>query len=412
MTYAETVEFLFSKLPMYQRVGNQAFKKDLTNTLALCKALGNPQDKFRSIHIAGTNGKGSCSHMLSAICQKSGLKTGLYTSPHLVDYRERIRINGICVSEAFVMRFVEELRPVIEQIEPSFFEITVAMAFKYFAEEEVDIAVIETGLGGRLDSTNVITPILSLITNIDYDHMDLLGNTLEAIASEKAGIIKAGVPVVIGEFGEETAPVFRNKAQQMKAPIRFADADDPTILANYREVNKRTVRATCKALMEMAFPIRQEIVEEAIEHAFEISGLKGRWQFLGENPTVLCDTGHNKAGIRWIVKQLNELTYNRLHMVIGMVRDKDHNDILALLPTNAQYYWCRPDIPRGLDASELKTRADKFRLIGDSYQSVPEAYQAALEYADPKDLIFIGGSTFVVGDLLKSLNLSTCQTAS
>lgn len=429
MNYQETLDFMFSQLPMYQRQGNTAFKKDLTNTLALCKALDNPEQKFKTIHVAGTNGKGSVSHMLAAILQKHGLKVGLYTSPHLKDFRERIRINGEMCSEQYVIDFVAKNKELFSTISPSFFEMTVAMCFDYFAEQEVDIAVIETGLGGRLDSTNVITPILSVITNIGYDHTDMLGHTLPEIAGEKAGIIKQGVPVVIGEMHQETTHVFVKKANEMKAPIHFVEQGlevehikfkphymDLTILKSdssiwfenlrsdlsggYQYHNVLTALKSVDILRGQNYFIEDATIREALADVKGITDLQGRWQTLGENPTIICDTGHNAEGIRYNVERINLLGYNKLHMVFGSVADKDISKVLAMLPKQATYYFCKADIPRGKDAKELMQEAIAFNLVGSSYPSVTDAFNAAKLAAEENDLIFVGGSTFVVAEVL------------
>jgi len=421
MTYAETLTYLYQNLPMYQRVGAIAFKKDLTNTLALCHALGNPQNQFRSIHIAGTNGKGSSSHMLAAVLQAAGYKTGLYTSPHLKEFTERIRINGIEVSKEFVVDFVERIQPSIEKINPSFFEITVAMAFDYFAHQQVDVAVIEVGLGGRLDSTNVITPALSLITNISWDHMDFLGDTLEKIAFEKAGIIKPKVPVVISERQPEVAQVFINKAHEMSSSITFA-SDHYQVLAEaggqysihhenkdytlqvdltggYQTRNIAGVLACLDVLKKCGFTIDDKPIQQGLRNVMKTTGLRGRWQTIGHNPLMICDTGHNEGGIREIVRQIQATRYRKLHMVIGMVRDKDITKILGLLPTEATYYYCAATIPRAMPAEELKIKAERVGLKGNVYATVNEAMEAAKRNSREDDFIFIGGSTYVVAEV-------------
>jgi dihydrofolate synthase/folylpolyglutamate synthase len=407
---------------MFQRVGAVAFKKDLTNTLALCEALGNPQQKFKSIHVAGTNGKGSTAHMLASVLQSAGYKTGLYTSPHLKSFTERIRINGQEVSQAFIVDFVNRIQPHIDRIKPSFFEITVVMAFDYFAQQQGDIAVIEVGLGGRLDSTNVITPEVSVITNIGFDHMDMLGDTLPKIAFEKAGIIKQRIPVVISERQEEVAQVFEEKAKLEQAPIFFADKpvtisqhgnsvkvnavfqDHPIefefpLLGSYQQKNIAGVLTALECLTDRGFSISKEQVCDGMQHVISQTGLKGRWQILQRNPLVICDTGHNVDGIGSIVKQLATYSYKNLFMIIGMVKDKDHTAVFNLLPKEAHYIFCQANIPRAMDAHELAKAAEAFGLTGDVVSNVNEALNVALKEAKPDDLIFVGGSTFVVAEL-------------
>lgn len=421
MNYAEVVHYLYNTLPMFQRVGATAFKKDLTNTIALCEALGNPHQRFKCVHIAGTNGKGSTSHMLAAILQTAGYKTGLYTSPHLKEFTERIRVNGSEVSQEFVIDFVERIKPHIEYIQPSFFEITVAMAFDYFAQQQVDIAVIETGLGGRLDSTNVITPVLSVITNISWDHMDLLGNTLSQIASEKAGIIKNGVPVVVSESQPETTAIFQAKAEEMLSKLVFADnvykvqtsangqfnveaenkkftlTSDLTGL--YQTKNIAGVLAAVEELRLLGFTISDKVLAEGIKHTSSLTGLKGRWQILSKNPLTICDTGHNEAGITEILRQLDKMTFKNLHWVWGMVKDKDVSKVLKLLPSSAHYYFCQASIPRAMDAHTLSQYAAAAGLTGTVIENVNEAIQTATKNATAHDLILIGGSTFVVAEI-------------
>lgn len=421
MNYAETLTYLYQNLPMFQRVGAVAFKSDLTNTLALCEALGNPQQRFRSIHIAGTNGKGSSSHMIAAVVQAAGYKTGLYTSPHLKEFTERIRVNGNEIDREFVVDFVERIRPSIEKISPSFFEITVVMAFDYFAYQQVDVAVIEVGLGGRLDSTNVITPILSLITNISWDHMDLLGDTLEKIAYEKAGIIKPNIPVVISERQTEVEQVFIDKSMECHSPITFASdhfqvthKTKGTFLINhndrkyslsldlmgsYQSRNIAGVLASIEVLREMGFSISEDQLENGLKEVMLRTGLRGRWQTLGEKPLIICDTGHNEGGIREIVKQISALKFNHLHMVIGMVKDKDISKVLTLLPASATYYFCAASIPRAMPADELMVKAAAVGLKGDAYATVNDAIHAARSRSTDDDFIFVGGSTFVVAEI-------------
>lgn len=408
MTYQETVEFLYSRLPYFTRDGKSAIKKDLGNTLALCRILGNPQEQFTCIHIAGTNGKGSCSNMLSAILQEHGFKTGLYTSPHLKDFRERMRVNGEMVSEAFVVDFTRRIIPHLDSIQPSFFEITVAMCFAWFAEMQVDYAVIETGLGGRLDSTNIITPILSVITNIGYDHMDLLGDTLGKIAYEKAGIIKPGIPVVIGESHPETDPVFINKAESCGSSIFFADKNvcyynteiETDLQGNYQQKNGVTVLQACDVLKTLGLPLDTFKTAKALRQVRKLTNFRGRWEILGNNPKIIADTAHNAHGLELVCRQLSMESYRELHMVFGMVKDKDRRAVLELLPKAARYYFCKPDLPRALEPELLEQEAAAVGLHGAAYLSVAAAIAAARAAAAPKDLIYIGGSTFVVAEAL------------
>ena len=424
MTYAETLQYLYANLPMFQRVGATAYKKDLTNTLELCNTFDNPQQKLRFIHVAGTNGKGSVSHMLASILQSAGYKTGLYTSPHLKEFTERIKVNGEQVDQDFVVNFVERVRPEIERIKPSFFEITVVMALEYFAHKQVDIAVVEVGMGGRLDSTNVITPEVSVITNIGFDHMDLLGDTLQKIAFEKAGIIKEKVPVVISERQEEVRGVFETAAFAKGSPLFFAGDtyrvqwDDTTeamvasangqpvlgnitlpLQGNYQMKNLVGVLQTIHVLNQKDFSITNEQVLDGLKKVVVQTGLKGRWQKLGEQPLIICDTAHNADGIRLVIEQLQGITYNDLHMVIGMVKDKDRSAVLRLLPVDATYYFCQANIPRALDADVLKDEAESYGLMGEVIRNVNEAIDRAKTRAGKNDLIFIGGSTFVVAEI-------------
>jgi dihydrofolate synthase/folylpolyglutamate synthase len=428
MTYLETLDYLYSRLPMFTRIGAAAMKKDLHNTLLMCENLGNPQNKFKTIHIAGTNGKGSTSHMLAAILQQAGYKTGLYTSPHLKDFRERIRVNGEMVTESYVTSFTTEQKKLIEEISPSFFEVTVAMAFDYFARQEVDIAVIEVGLGGRLDSTNIIIPELSVITNISLDHTNLLGNTITEIASEKAGIIKKGIPVVIGEKQPDADTVFIAKASETGSTITFADIElqlrntqreDNFLVASvfkgevclfkdlrldlsgtYQLKNLLTVITSVLNLRSLRFRIPDDAVSSALKNTVGITGLQGRWQVLGTNPQVICDTGHNIAGIEEVLKNIKATPYQHLHMVIGMLKDKDVRSVLQLLPAEASYYFCAPDLERAMPAAELAAYAAEYGLNGLVYESVNSALSAAREHAQTADLIFIGGSTFIVAEVL------------
>ncbi|PNW27755.1 bifunctional folylpolyglutamate synthase/dihydrofolate synthase [Formosa algae] len=405
MTYNDTLEWMFSQLPMYQRQGQSAFKKDLSNTLVLSEHLNHPEHQFKSIHVAGTNGKGSTSHMLASILQEAGYKVGLYTSPHLKDFRERIRINGVEVSEDFVVEFISENKTFFEAHELSFFEMTVGMAFDYFKTEQVDIAVIEVGLGGRLDSTNIITPELSVITNIGLDHTQFLGTTLTEIASEKGGIIKPNVPVVIGETQEETQTVFETIAADKKAKIVFADQlitelYPSDLKGTYQIKNIKTVLQSIKELKGLGFSIRDKHIQNGLLHVMRNTGLKGRWQVLQDAPKVVCDTGHNKEGLLLVMKQLEHETYNMLHIVFGVVSDKDVQSILPLLPKKALYYFCKPDVPRGMPANQLYDLFKAEGYEGDVYNSVNEAYKKALNSAAASDFIYIGGSTFVVAEII------------
>ena len=403
MTYQETLEWMFAQLPMYQQKGISAFKGKLDNILALSAYLGHPERKFKSIHVAGTNGKGSSSHMLASILQEAGYKVGLYTSPHLKDFRERIRINGIPVSKKFVVDFIKKNKLFFEAHDLSFFEMTVGMAFQYFEKEKIDIAIVEVGLGGRLDSTNIITPEVSLITNIGYDHVEMLGDTIAKIAFEKAGIIKPGIPVVISELQEETATVFNNIAGERGSKIIFAGEVIPgnyktSLLGSYQAKNVKGVVATIKELK--GFDIREEHIVDGLLNVSANTGLLGRWQYIGANPTVVCDTAHNTEGLSNVLDQIEQQKYTDLHLVIGFVKDKNLEQILPLFPKNAHYYFCRPNIQRGLDELVLKTRALEFGLKGDTYSSVNEAVNSALGVADKTDFVFVGGSTFVVAEIV------------
>ena len=405
MTFQEALDYMLKALPMYQRVGQAAFKKDLTNTIKLCEALGNPQKQFKSIHIAGTNGKGSTSHMIASVLQASGYKTGLYTSPHLKSFTERIRINGQEVSEHFVVDFIEKNQSIIDEIQPSFFEMTVAMAFLYFAEQEVDIAVIEVGLGGRLDSTNIITPEVSVITNIGFDHMEMLGDTLEKIAFEKAGIIKPGIPVVITEKQTETTPVFLQVAEEKKAPVTFAEDlhFDEIPLSDlqgiYQAKNIKGVLAAIDILREKGWKISRESQRKGLLHVQANTGLKGRWQQLGNNPLIICDTGHNKEAFQYIIDQIGKQVYTQLFMVLGFVKEKDLRPILEMLPTNARLIFCEPKIPRALILEELKTKTEFLQQEKTYIKDVNEAIAFAKKQALAQDMIYIGGSTFVVAEI-------------
>ena len=403
MTYQETLDWMFMQLPMYQREGKTAFKKDLTNTLLLSSHLDNPHTKFKSVHIAGTNGKGSTSHMLAAILQSAGYKVGLYTSPHLKDFRERIRVNGKKASKEFVVNFIEKNKPFLSANKLSFFEMTVGMAFQYFAEARVDVAIIEVGLGGRLDSTNIITPELSVITNIGLDHTQFLGETLPEIASEKAGIIKQHVPVVIGEFHPETLPVFKRIAKEKEAPLIMAfnaskSAFKTSLLGEYQKYNVQTVVTAIESLK--GFVVSNEAIKEGLLHVSELTGLLGRWQILKNNPKVICDTAHNAEGLTIVMHQLQKENYKNLHIVLGMVSDKKIDSIINLFPKNAKYYFSKPNIPRGMEAEVLKDKFSDFGRKGMVYATVSKAYEAALSKASDDDVVYIGGSTFVVAEII------------
>lgn len=432
MNYAAALDYLYAKLPMFQRIGKAAFKKDLTNTLALLDALGNPHLRLHTVHVAGTNGKGSVSSMLASVLKEAGYKTGLYTSPHLKSFTERIRINGNELPEAYVVDFVERMRDSIEAINPSFFEVTVAMCFDFFAQQQVDIAVIEVGLGGRLDSTNVILPEVCVITNIDYDHMDLLGNTLGEIAAEKAGIIKPEVPVVVGQRHPETDPVFEMIANDLDAPVLWAadllpgaqvaaadahhlqairagaEVYQTDLAGSYQVHNLPTAVAAVQVLRGLGWQISDAALAAGLAHVRQNAGLRGRFERLSENPLTICDTGHNEAGIRAVMSQLLPLyeakkqaaPTAKLRMVLGMVSDKDHGRVLRLLPADAVYYFVRPDVPRGLDAAELSAKAAEFGLHGTVCGTVADGLARANAESHENDVIFVGGSTFVVAEAL------------
>jgi len=403
VTYQETLDWMFGQLPMYQQKGVAAMNAKLDNIVSFCNVLGNPEKKFRSIHVAGTNGKGSSSHMLASILQEAGYKVGLYTSPHLKDFRERIKINGKVVSEDFVVNFIEQHKPFLEYQKLSFFEMTVGMAFSYFAEEDVDIAIVEVGLGGRLDSTNIITPVVSLITNIGMDHTQFLGDTLEKIALEKAGIIKPKVPVVISETQPETKMIFNLIAHQLKSAIVFAD-DQPAkeyttdLLGEYQKKNINGVVAAISQLK--GFDVPEESISKGLANVIKNTGLLGRWQILQQNPLVVCDTAHNKEGLQLVLKQVQKQTYYQLHIVLGFVSDKDVKSVLQLFPKEAHYYFVRPSIPRGLDVGTLEEIAKEQGLMGEKYMSVQQGFQKALDNADDEDMIYVGGSTFVVAEVV------------
>ena len=408
MNYSTAIEILYNQAPMFQNVGKQAYKTGLETTCELDRIFQYPHHNFRTIHVAGTNGKGSCSHLMAAVLQKSGYKVGLYTSPHLKDFRERIRINGEMISEKAVCEFVELAKPLIAELHPSFFEITTAMAFRYFAEQNVDVAVIEVGLGGRLDCTNIITPEISVITNISIDHTDLLGATLPEIAREKAGIIKSGIPVVIGERQPEVAQVFMDKAAEVGAPLYFAsdemaDAELPDceMKGYYQDKNRRTVLTAIRELRNRGkFNISDEAIVDGFANVCRLTGIMGRWQLLSETPRVICDTGHNEAGIQFVVNQLLHEKYINLRIIIGMVSDKKIDKVLALLPKNAIYYFTKAQMPRALNEVELQKQASEYGLHGNAYSTIRQAFeQAKLDYSDG-DLIFVGGSNFTVAEIL------------
>jgi len=434
MDYPQTLQYLYDQLPMFTRVGASAYKEDLDNTIELCKRLGNPQHQFKSVHIAGTNGKGSTSHMLAAVLQVAGYKTGLYTSPHLRDFRERVRINGQMISEEQVIGFVAAHQRDFEDIQPSFFEMTVGLAFDIFAKEQVDIAIIEVGLGGRLDSTNIISPLLSVISNIGWDHMNILGNTLQLIAAEKAGIIKPGIPAIIGEYQPEVADIFLRKAAKEETEISFASDEwesevrsleskvnvtqylDLTIHkkdsrlqtidlqldlpGTYQLKNVKTVLSAVEQLRLQGFVITTEHLQTALRQVKTLTGLHGRWEVLSTHPLTICDTGHNPDGIQEVLKNIAATPYEHLHFVMGMVNDKDISKVLAMLPKNATYYFCKPDIPRGLEAENLQQQAEALGLHGDTYPTVKQALQSAQKAAKKADLVFVGGSTFVVAEIV------------
>jgi dihydrofolate synthase/folylpolyglutamate synthase len=425
MNYAQTLEYLFTQLPMFSRVGAAAYKPDLTNTIKLCEALGNPQQKFKSIHVAGTNGKGSTSHMLASILQTAGFKTGLYTSPHLVDFRERIKIDGVYCSKEFVVEFTQKIKPLIATIQPSFFEITVAMAFSYFAEQKVDIAVIEVGLGGRLDSTNIITPEVSIITNIGLDHTQFLGDTIPQIAGEKAGIIKKDVPCIVSEYTEETKPVFDAAAihtslaygselysvlntkythdylgvQVLNKKTEDVQTYQLDLNGSYQAKNVQGVLGAIGILQTKGWPISNQHIHDGLSHVKKNTGLYGRWQMIGTNPTTVVDVAHNVAGIQTLLSQIKLVNHQQLHIVFGMVKDKDIDSVLALLPTQATYYFTQAQIERAIDATELQQKAGQHGLTGNVFAHVNEAISAAQKQAQVADLIVVCGSVFLVGEI-------------
>ncbi len=428
MNYNETLEYMFSQLPMYQRIGKAAYKADLNSSIELLAYLNNPEKKFRSIHIAGTNGKGSVSHIIASVLQTAGFKTGLYTSPHLKDFRERIRIDGKMIDKNYVVKFIDKNKATFEKLNLSFFEMSVGMAFQYFLENKIDIAVVETGMGGRLDSTNLIKPELSIITNIGLDHTQFLGETYEKIAVEKAGIIKKNIPVIIGETQEKIKNIFTNKAKLADSPIIFADKNFEAELIENENINynifnikkngklhlkniklpltgdyqSKNLITSLQALeiLKENFGIKNDQISEGVFKTIENTGLMGRWQVLKQKPLTICDTGHNIDGIKYIVRQIGKCNFDKLHFVLGMVNDKNIDKILELLPKNAGYYFCKANIPRGLDMEVLKEKANSLDLMGEAYNSVQEAYKTALKSAKTNDMVFIGGSTFIVAEVV------------
>lgn len=429
MTYEETIQYLFNSAPLFQHVGGAAYKEGLSTTHILDAHFNHPHNQYKTIHVAGTNGKGSCAHTIAAILQHTGLKVGLYTSPHLVDFRERIRINGEMMPQQYVIDFVEEERSFFEPLHPSFFELTTALAFKYFAEQHVDVAVIEVGLGGRLDCTNIISPILSVITNISFDHTQFLGNTLAQIASEKAGIIKHKVPVIIGECNAETRPVFEHKAHEVEAPILFAEDNKEVLSSEFSDLyghklrhyttrsfgdiygeltgecqikNANTILCALHSLSKI-FSVTHEDITYAFEHVCEMTGLRGRWQILQEHPTIICDTGHNTGGWQYLAHQLAQIATsgNKLHIVFGMASDKDIERVMSTLPHEACYYWTKASVKRATSEQTIANIATKYDLHGKTYSNVAEAYEAAVNNASTNDYIYVGGSSFIVADLLR-----------
>lgn len=429
MTYEETIQYLFNSAPLFQHVGGAAYKEGLSTTHILDAHFNHPHNQYKTIHIAGTNGKGSCAHTIAAILQHTGLKVGLYTSPHLVDFRERIRINGEMMPQQYVIDFVEEERSFFEPLHPSFFELTTALAFKYFAEQHVDVAVIEVGLGGRLDCTNIISPILSVITNISFDHTQFLGNTLAQIASEKAGIIKHKVPVIIGECNAETRSVFEHKAHEVEAPILFAEDNKEVLSSEFSDLyghklrhyttcsfgdiygeltgecqikNANTILCALHSLSKI-FSVTHEDITYAFEHVCEMTGLRGRWQILQEHPTIICDTGHNTGGWQYLAHQLAQIatSSNKLHIVFGMASDKDIERVMSTLPHEACYYWTKASVKRATSEQTIANIATKYDLHGKTYSNVAEAYEAAVNNASTNDYIYVGGSSFIVADLLR-----------
>ncbi|MEM1137033.1 MAG: folylpolyglutamate synthase/dihydrofolate synthase family protein [Bacteroidota bacterium] len=424
MNYQEAIDFMYACLPFFQKTGKKAYNPGFENILKLCKEIGNPQNRFKSIHIAGTNGKGSSAHILAAILQSSGYKTGLYTSPHLKSFTERIKVNGKEVTKSFIATWISKYQTLIENIKPSFFEVTVAMAFDYFVRSKVDIVIVETGLGGRLDATNIIQPEVSLITNIGFDHMHILGNTLPKIATEKAGIIKQNTPVVISEFDEETATVFRNKAKEEQTPIVFASKTieihihkaefeilkdgqlmyeklSLSLPGAHQLKNVKGVLQVIEILnAKKTFIISQKAIRKGLANVQQLTGLKGRWQVLQQQPLIVCDVGHNEAGLEVISNQLKQITYRKLHLVFGMLKEKEATKMLKLLPQNANFYFCKPDNNRGLEIKYLVEAAQLLQLNYQAFHTVNDAFNTAKETAKPEDMIFIGGSTFVVAEII------------
>lgn len=427
MNYQETLNYLYNSTPVFEHVGAVAYKEGLQNTLALDKHFNHPHTNFKTIHIAGTNGKGSCSHSLASILQEAGYKVGLYTSPHLVDFRERIRVNGQCISKERVVKFVEDERKFFEPLHPSFFELTTALAFKYFDEQKVDIAIIEVGLGGRLDCTNIISPILSIITNISFDHTQFLGDTLAKIAAEKAGIIKKGVPVIIGEANEETSPVFQSKANEVNSDIVFAEdnaivtssspmadggrryylSNNSTLVGelsgDYQERNMNTILCACNILKQMNIIKNDDVIAKGLTNICKNTGLLGRWHTIQNNPTVVCDTGHNVGGWNYLAPQIKRQQCNQLRIVFGMVDDKDINSVMYLLPKNAIYYWTQAESKRAIKAERVAEIAIKHDLRGEIFDNVEVAYTKALQDSNKDDFVFVGGSSYIVADLLTFL---------
>ena len=428
MNYQETLNYLYNSTPVFEHVGAVAYKEGLQNTLALDKHFNHPHTNFKTIHIAGTNGKGSCSHSLASILQEAGYKVGLYTSPHLVDFRERIRVNGQCISKERVVKFVKDERKFFEPLHPSFFELTTALAFKYFYEQKVDIAIIEVGLGGRLDCTNIISPILSIITNISFDHTQFLGDTLAKIAVEKAGIIKKGVPVIIGEANEETRPVFQSKANEVNSVIVFAEdnaivtssspmadggrrynlSNNSTLIGelsgDYQERNMNTILCACNILKQMNIIKNDDVIAKGLANICKNTGLLGRWQTIQNNPTVVCDTGHNVGGWNYLAPQIKRQQCNQLRIVFGMVDDKDINSVMYLLPKNAIYYWTQAESKRAIKAERVAEIAIKYDLRGEIFDNVEVAYTKALQDSNKDDFVFVGGSSYIVADLLTFLS--------
>lgn len=428
MNYQETLNYLYNSTPVFEHVGAVAYKEGLQNTLALDKHFNHPHTNFKTIHIAGTNGKGSCSHSLASILQEAGYKVGLYTSPHLVDFRERIRVNGQCISKERVVKFVEDEREFFEPLHPSFFELTTALAFKYFDEQKVDIAIIEVGLGGRLDCTNIISPILSIITNISFDHTQFLGDTLAKIAGEKAGVIKKGVPVIIGEANEETRPVFQSKANEVNSVIVFAEdnaivtssspmadggrrynlSNNSTLIGelsgDYQERNMNTILCACNILKQMNIIKNDDVIAKGLANICKNTGLLGRWQTIQNNPTVVCDTGHNVGGWNYLAPQIKRQQCNQLRIVFGMVDDKDINSVMFLLPKNAIYYWTQAESKRAIKAERVAEIAIKHDLRGEIFDNVEVAYTKALQDSNKDDFVFVGGSSYIVADLLTFLS--------